>query len=203
MAAPFTSALWQWSLRESFYMKIKYGLFLTLAFFFLTGTQARAYLIYLQTENPVIVGEVTDKSYVGAWRLVEFGQDIQVGITTGGGGPPAAGAPQFSDFMIGKFLDKASALLLLQTAQRGGIGKVTVSLVTESVTPVVAYKIVLENVLISSIEQNTGDLLSNTPVNEQLKFNFTRITWTYIPIDPSTGKGGTPITTTYDLSKGQ
>lgn len=174
---------------------------LFLSLFLLSGTEAGAYVIYLQTENPVIMGEVTDKGYTGAWRLVSFSQDIAVEVTSGpGSGSP--GPPEFSDFMIAKFLDKASALLLLQTAAGSDIGKVTVSLVTETTSPTVAYKVVLENVLITSIKQSVDNLASTTPVGEELKFTFTRITWTYTPIDPDTGKTGTPVTTSWDLTKG-
>ncbi len=182
-------------------MKTKYGFVLALAAFFLARAECRAFAIYLTTENPVIQGEETAKGYENSWRLVSFSQDIMTSIQTGGGGPPTADTPQFSDFVIAKFLDKASVLALLNTAQGGPIGKVNVFLVRETAPIFVAYKIVLENVLISSIEHSSGDLNSLTPVDENVKFAFTKITWTYTPLDTATGKAGTPITRFWDLAK--
>jgi type VI protein secretion system component Hcp len=138
-------------------MKTKCWLVLAFAFF-LARPDCRAYAIYLTTENPVIAGEETAKGYENSWRVFSFSTGVS--NTSVAGQPPSP--PNFQDVAIAKFLDKASVLVLLNTAQGAPIGKVNIFLVRETAPIFVAYKIVLENVTISSISQSAGD-----PVSEQ------------------------------------
>jgi type VI secretion system Hcp family effector len=181
-------------------MKRKLCSLLAIAGLFCTAVSARAgFQIYLQTEDPVIQGEVTAKAFPNAWQLLSFSQGITVpsdGSAGGGGG--TAVNPEFSDVAVAKFVDKASALLLLRAAQGGRIGRVTISFYNETTPLYTAYKIVLEDAYISEISQQSGDLLSPHPVNEAVKVNFRRITWTYTPLN-SNGSLGTPITTSWDV----
>ncbi len=170
------------------------------ASFFFAGECRAAFTIFLQTENPVIDGDGVAAGFANAWQISSFSQGITLPIT-GAGGDRQVGTSQFSDFAVVKFLDRASALMLFNVASGASIGKVTITFQTVGAKPYTAYKVVLENVLASSIAQETSPTSATNGVTETVKFNFTRITWSYYP-QTASGSVGPPITTSWDLTAG-
>jgi type VI secretion system secreted protein Hcp len=179
-------------------MKLPKYLLLTVAAWILATAPCRAaYDIFLQTDTPVIAGDSTASGFAGAWELLSFSHGVTLPIT-GVGANRSVGISEFSDVAVAKFLDKSSVLVLLKVAEGSPIGKVTVTFRKAGPTGAnyTFYQVVLENVLVSSMQQG-GSAGSDDRLTESIAFNFNKITWTYYPVSQD-GKVGTPITKSWD-----
>jgi type VI secretion system secreted protein Hcp len=159
-----------------------------------TLATASADNIYLRTESPVIPGESVAAGYADHWVLTSFKHEIsRPSAASGGGSYPA----NFVPVAVAKFLDRASVLLLLKVADGSVIGKVHIYQVAplDSGKTYERYTIVLEDVIVRSMSQTLPS--TNTPLNEEVTFEFQKITWTYRPQNAN-GSLGTPITRTWD-----
>ena len=180
-------------------MQLKKYLCLVFALSALLIAQARAqYSIFLETDGPPIKGDSNALGFEDAWVLSSFSHGVSLPIE-GAGNNRSVGQSQFTDVGVAKFLDRASVLALLKAADGTPIEQVTISFAETSPKRYTFYKIVLENVLISSISQ--GGSTGATKVSESLSLNFTKITWSYFPQKPD-GTPDAPITGSWDLTNG-
>lgn len=156
----------------------------------------KANAIYLQTASPVIQGEVVSPlAFSKAWELQSYSETLSVVVTPGPSGSRQISAPNFTDVAVGKLVDLASTTLLLDTASGQTIGSVTISFVNDAGT--VYYKVVLSNVIFTSVTQGAGQ---GTAVSESLNMSFNKVQWTYQPTDSTGAPTGKATSASYDLT---
>jgi type VI secretion system secreted protein Hcp len=173
-----------------------------------SSAQAGAGSCFLRVDG--IPGESTAVDHQGDIDLVGFKTGIIQKLTAATGSGLAAGKPDFGPLKVFKYLDKASSGLFIACAVGRHIKKVTL-FVSSGDTVAEAgpvrpagdfFKIVLSDVVISSINDGTDTTDSSGNLLETVVFEFTRIEWTYIPAN-SDGQPQTPITGGYDLKTGR
>lgn len=152
--------------------------------------------IYMDFNNLAIKGEVAAKDHPGWIEVNSFQWGVGRAISSpiGGGGIREAGAPNVSEFVITKTMDKSSPGLLKQ-AFAGTAAPVTIDLVRPSSTgvPTTYAEYKLQGVLISGYSVSSG---GDTPT-ESISLSFTKITFAF----PPGGTSGTSIT--WDISLGK
>lgn len=115
------------------------------------------------------------------------------------GSVPTAGNAHNDELAITKFVDKATPALMLRMVTGTLISDATLTVRTNGTTPVEYIKIVFTNVLVTSL--STGSSGGEDRPTEEVTFFFGKVAFTYTPQDPTTGKAGTPITTTWDVGQ--
>jgi len=133
---------------------------------------------------PDIDGESLDKGHEQWIEVESIGMKVTVPITGGAGaGPRTAGTPEVSDFTIASFVSLASPQLFFKAVSGALIPDVTIEITTDTAAgPVVYYKVVMNDVFITSYNSSgTGDA-GDVPI-EEISFNYGKITWTYDQLD--------------------
>lgn len=115
------------------------------------------------------------------------------------GSVPTAGKAQNTDLAITKYVDKATPALMLRMVTGSPISDATLTVRKAGSTSVEYIKIVLTNILVTSL--STGGSDDDDRLTEEVTFFFGKVAFTYTPQDPTTGKAGTPITTTWDVGQ--
>ena len=113
------------------------------------------------------------------------------------GSVPTAGKAQNTDLAITKFVDKATPALMLRMVTGNVISDATLTVRTNGTTPVEYIKIVLTDVLVTSL--STGGSDGDDRLSEEVTFFFGKVAFTYTPLDNGKGGVGSPITTTWDV----
>ena len=132
-----------------------------------------------------IPGEVTANGHSNDIACLSF----SLGITNSGGGPT------FTSFKVVKTLDKSSPLLALSCAQGTTISKVTLTLRDQTPVQVEYYKIILTNVVVSSVT-TSGNSIDPRPT-ETVTFSFQSIEWDYQQVDSTGNPVGSVIKANY------
>ena len=152
--------------------------------------------VFLKIEG--IEGDSTDRGHINEINAVSF----KIGVlntgtfATGGGGVP--GKAQLTDLTVLKFIDKASPQLFLASALGQHFQNVTLVVRRSGPNPFAFYRLVLEDVLISSVNDNASETDENGNLLETITFNYGKITWTFIPQNANGGSGGA-ISRSFDL----
>jgi len=149
--------------------------------------------IFMQFQG--ITGEVTAKNFTGDIQINSFQWGVSRAINGLGTGR-VLGMPSLSEIVITKLLDKASPTLVNDLLTGVSTPEVDIFFVNNgraSQTTYAEYK--LQNVLISSYSASS----SGDRPTESLSLNFSKITFTEIPLT-STGAPGIPVSTTFDLT---
>jgi type VI secretion system secreted protein Hcp len=116
-----------------------------------------------------------------------------------GTGSTQSGQPSFSDQAIVKFMDKASPPLFLRTASGQSVTKASLHMlkpIGNDGTPQQFFRIVFENVSISSLSQSASGGEDNP--TEQLTFRYGKIKMFYREENPD-GTLGSEISAGWDL----
>jgi len=121
-------------------------------------------------------------------------RSLQTGSFAGGSGG-GAGKVEVTDLTVYKFIDKASPQLFLASALGNHIRSATLVVRKSGFT---LYKIVLDGVIISSVNDNGSTIDQNGNLVETITLNWSRMSWTFIPQNPD-GSRGSPITRRFDL----
>jgi|SRR5687767_14714914 len=148
-----------------------------LAAIVLAGSSAQAgFECFL--EIPGVQGESTAEGQTNDITILAFAFDIT---------RAAGGAPQRSDLVVTKLLDKASPALAFKCAD--GTMYQDAVLICRSSTPgrAIFYRITLQDVAVNrvAVEGATAD---NRP-RETVSLRFSRIRWEYYPILPDGSQG--------------
>ncbi len=125
-----------------------------------------------------------------SWGAAQSG----AGATGGGGG---AGKVSFQDFHFTMRLNKASPKLMLACATGEHIKEVVLTGEVSGKKGQKFLEIKMEDVLVSSFQQ--GSSASEYPT-ESVSMNFTKITFTYYPVNPD-GSLGAPISGGWDIKE--
>jgi len=151
--------------------------------------------IYLQVDG--IQGSVTTQGYENWSELNSFqwGVGRSIGTAASGAASRESSNPTISEIMITKLADAASPDLFTY-ALAGELNKTfTISFTTTSAGDVKEFlKYELDNVGLSQFSVSSG---GDLPM-ESMSLNFTKVTETFTPMDPSTG--GNQKVVGYDLT---
>lgn len=159
---------------------------------------------YLKIEN--IDGESTEEKHKDWIEILSYSQGVsQPGTALGGGGGGGGGGgraerPVFTDFSVGKKLDKATPKLMLACASGQHLSSATLELTRgsgERQQVFMQYK--MSDIIISKVE-DSGQSGDDLPT-ESLSLNFAKIEWKYslFSADGQTQS----ISTGWDLKKNQ
>jgi type VI secretion system secreted protein Hcp len=121
-------------------------------------------------------------------------------FATGGGG--AAGKAEFTDLTVIKFIDSASVPLCLAAAQGDHFRSATLVVRNSERDPLPILTIVLNDVLISSVNDSASTTDPNGNLLESITLNWARITWTFTKRDQN-GSLGTSISRSFDRRTGR
>jgi len=126
-----------------------------------------------------ISGESKDSVYeneidVLAWS---WGMSQSGSFHVGGGG--GAGKANFQDISVTKWVDKASANLLLYCANGDHFDKALLVVRKAGKTPLEYIKIEMRKVLVTSV--SVGGSGGEDKLTENVSFNFAEVTYTYTP----------------------
>jgi len=135
-----------------------------------------------------IPGESTDEKHKDGWiEIMSYSSGVaqMASGERSTGGAATGGRCSHQDISIVKAMDKASPTLNLYCCQGKHIPKVVIELcrATEEKTKYMEYK--MEDVIITSVSVGGGG--GGLPT-ESVTFNYGKLTWNYIPLDPKTGK---------------
>lgn len=133
--------------------------------------------MFLKLEK--IDGEAQDAEHKGEIDVLAWSWGVsQSGIThmgQGGGG----GKANMQDLSITKYVDKASHTLLQRTFDGKHIDKGTLVVRKSGSTPLEYIKIVMEDIMISSV--STGGSQGEDRLTENVTFSFSKVNYTYVP----------------------
>jgi type VI secretion system secreted protein Hcp len=164
---------------------------------------AKGFDTFLKIEG--VDGESLDDKHSNWIELLGFehGMDQPTSVSRGSAGGAATGRTVHGDFVVRKYVDKASPKLYEAISQGKPFKKVTMEACRAGGGQLVYYSVILEEVLISkiSIEKNSGGA-EDLPV-EEVALNYGKIEWTYTQQKRADGTGGGNVTAKYDLTKGK
>ena len=151
--------------------------------------------IYVQVDG--VSGESVDydhQDWIEAmWIDYGFSQPGGIDSTSGASSESRA---EFTEFTIGKVLDRSSPMLYVHCCNGRYIPTVTVELCRAGGEKQTYMKYTMTDVLVSSIGPVT---VGTAKQLEQVSFRFGRIKWEYWPTDRE-GREGAPIVKEWDLT---
>jgi type VI secretion system secreted protein Hcp len=125
-----------------------------------------------------------------------MGVVLEGGDPVGGGG--ALGKPNFTPLTVFKFIDETSPQLFVAAAMGEHFRSATLVVRKSGPNPFTFYRIVLNDVLISSVKDNASATDQNGNLLEQITLKYGRICWTFIPQNAD-GSPGSSFTRCFDL----
>jgi len=137
-----------------------------------------------------IIGDATEVDHKDWITILSVTETVSNPVTA------PAGGPRFSDLGIAKQLDISSISLRTGLATGTVYPEAVIELIRSGgvkAVPLFRYK--LYDAVITSISLSGN---ADEVPTEQFTLGFSRIEWTYIPID-ATGAPGTPVTAGYDI----
>jgi type VI secretion system secreted protein Hcp len=161
----------------------------------LVAPPARALDMFL--DIPGIPGESTtslplNQIDVLAWS---WGMSNPGSAQIGGGG--GAVKANFQDLSLTKYVDKASPLLMLRCANGAHISKVTLYVRKAGSKPTDYIKIIMTEVLVTSV--STGGSGGEDRLTENISLNFAQVEFDYTPTTPD-GTTDTPVVFQWDIA---
>lgn len=143
-----------------------------------------------------IKGESPDSKHKDQIDIDSFSFGVHQAATQSRGAGGGAGKADFSDLSIVKKVDKASPILMLNCAIGAHIKKATLYCRKAGGKQEEYYKIILEDLLVSSF-QNSGSDGSGVPM-ESVTMNYAKISFEYFPQNADGTMGG-KVASGYDL----
>jgi type VI secretion system secreted protein Hcp len=161
---------------------------------------------FLQLDG--VPGEALDDKHKDWIELLSYSHQMTqpVSSTRSSAGGASTGRTQHGDFVITKFVDKASPKLYEAVSNGKHFSKATIEVCRSGGTQVVFLKIVLEEIIISSVhEDSTGhpDAAGDILPTETVSLNYGKIEWTYTQQKRKDGSGGGNVTAKFDLTAGK
>jgi type VI secretion system secreted protein Hcp len=134
---------------------------------------------------------------IASWS---WGASQSGAFATGGGA--GSGKVSLQDFHFFKYIDKATGPLFIACLTRRVIPKATFTVQTpgtQALQPITFFTVVFTNLIITGVNENGTTTDTGDNLIETLSLNFTKIQWTYVPVNPSDGTTGTPVTGGWDV----
>ncbi|MBB5352798.1 type VI secretion system secreted protein Hcp [Haloferula luteola] len=151
----------------------------------LMGSSSQAAIdAYMKIDG--VEGEATDSEHQKWVELSSVSFAVARPVTFTSTGLTSDGRPSQSSLVISKVVDKASPPLFLKCLQGDRIGQIAFDFVPANLSSRKAYyRIVLEDVLISSVSQGQSE---DAVPTEEVSLNYAKIEVTYYAIDLKTGE---------------
>jgi type VI secretion system secreted protein Hcp len=148
--------------------------------------------------TPDVAGESLDKTYAGKIDVLAWSWGVSNSGNAQLGGGAGAGKVNVQDLSLTKYIDKASPTLLL--AACNGTHYTTATLVVRKAgkTAVEYVKIVMTEVLITSL--STGGSGGEDRLTENVSLNFAKVQFNYTP-QKADGTGDAVIPVTWDIAQ--
>jgi type VI secretion system secreted protein Hcp len=167
---------------------------------------------FLQLDG--VPGEATDDKHKDWIELLSYDHSMMqpVSTTRSSAGGASTGRAQHGDFMISKYVDKASPKLYEAISTGKHFGKAKIEVCRAGGGQVKFLEITLEEIMISSVALSgtggngaTGTVQApghDLPV-EHVGLNYGKIEWTYTQQKRKDGSGGGNVSAKYDLTAGK
>jgi type VI secretion system secreted protein Hcp len=144
-----------------------------------------------------ITGEAQDAKHkdeidVLAWS---WGMSQSGSFHVGGGG--GAGKANFQDISITKWVDKASPVLMLYTANGDHFPKAVLTVRKAGKTPLEYIKMTMTKVMVTSV--STGGSGGEDKLTENITLNFSDVKYEYSK-QKDDGSGEAPVTMAWDIA---
>lgn len=148
--------------------------------------------VYMKFED--VPGEVADGRFAGWSEVVGVAQRVvrPVDVSV----PPVPTSATFG-CVISKRIDKMTPLLVKRCGEGLVLPRVVLAYAEGGA---VVYRVVLEGVLVSSVNQSLGGREGDQPL-EEVSFNFTKASWSAIEVGGGDEVAG-GVTTRFDLAAG-
>jgi type VI secretion system secreted protein Hcp len=167
-------------------------LLILLVSYFVAAANGASFEVFLRIEG--IQGDSNDARHQDWINAVSFNIGASNSGTFAGS---VAGKAEFTDLKVFKFIDKASPVLFISSALGRHIRRATLEVRKSGPDPFGFLKIDLDDVLISSVNDDVRATDENGEILEVITLNWARITWTFVPQNPD-GSRGSPITRFFD-----
>ena len=155
-----------------------------------------AFDCYLKIDG--IPGGSTDDKHKDWIEVLAFNHGISQSGTVVGG--PTSERCDHEDFSIVKTLDKATPNLFLACCNGQHIMEVTLELCKAGGDRQKFMEYKFQDLIISSVKPSAGTMTSQVLPLEEVSFNYGKIRWNYMMIDPVTGRLLGNIETSWDLT---
>lgn len=156
--------------------------------------------MFIKFEGPAIKGEAQDKSHAGEIDVLAWSWGLSNSGSAQSGGGAGAGKVNVQDVSFTKHVDCSSPYLMLAACNGQHYDKVTLVVRKAGTTPVEYIKLLLEEVIITSL--STGGSGGEDRLTENVTLNFGSFVFDYVPQD-KTGKAGTAIPCKWDIAKNE
>jgi type VI secretion system secreted protein Hcp len=144
-----------------------------------------------------IPGESQDQTHRDQVDVLAWSWGMSNSGTTHVGGGGGAGKPSFQDISLTKYVDKSSPLLMLRSANGTHIPKATLYVRKAGQTTIECIKIVMTDVLVTSV--STGGSSGEDRLTENISLNFAKMEFDYVPTNTS-GSADKAIIFKWDIS---
>lgn len=144
-----------------------------------------------------IPGESQDKDHHDQVDLLAWSWGMSNSGTTHSGGGGGAGKASFQDINLTKYVDKSTPLLMLNCAKGAHIPKATVYVRKSGQPPIEYIKIVMTDVLVTSV--STGGSGGQDRLTENISLNFAQVEFDYVPTNKA-GGADKPILFKWDIA---
>jgi type VI secretion system secreted protein Hcp len=158
-------------------------------------TTMAAQKMYLVIDG--VTGESNDVVYQNAIEVLAWSWSASNSGTThlsSGGG---AGASNFEDLSITKWVDTSSPILLAKIATGSLINSADLIVVREGTNPVEYFRLNLTNVIVSSL--STGGSVDGNRLTENISLNFAQFQVIYVPLNADGTAAASPVNYGWDI----
>jgi type VI secretion system secreted protein Hcp len=150
-------------------------------------------------------GESMDSNHKNWIELLSFSHrmDQPTSGSKGSAGGAATGRVVHGDFIIEKFVDKASPKLYEAVSSGKHFKKVKIECCRAGGSQLKYFEVTLEEVLIAGIQTSKHSGSAEELPTETVALNYSKIEWTYTQQKRADGSGGGNVTAKYDLAAGK
>jgi type VI secretion system secreted protein Hcp len=168
---------------------------------------------FLQIDG--IPGESTDDRHKDWIELLSYDHKVvqPTSATRSSAGGGSTGRSQHHDYVITKYVDKASPKLFEAVASGKHFSKAKIEICRAGGSQVKFMEITLEEVIISRVQQESfsAETAANIPKEkiienfptESVSLNYGKIEWVYTQQKRKDGSGGGNVTAKYDVTAGK
>jgi type VI secretion system secreted protein Hcp len=151
-----------------------------------------------------IPGESLDDKHKDWIEILSFSHGITqpASATKGSAGGATTSRSEHGDYVITKYVDKASVKLAEACSNGKHISKIKIEMCRAGGTQVPYLVVNMEEVIISNIHAAGSADAKDFPT-ESVSFNYSKIDWTYTQQKRKDGSGGGNVTGKYDVAAGK
>ncbi len=154
--------------------------------------------IFLSIED--IKGESVDDKHKDEIDILSWSWGMTNEGSAALGGGQGAGKVNVQDMSFTKFVDKASADLLLACASGQRVRDATLFVRRSGERPLEYLIVKMSDILVTSVQQDGDAGQEQEAANESFAFNFAKVEWKYIPQNDK-GDPGEPKVFGWDIAK--